>query len=105
MNSSLPFDTNKFDELPISIFICKPVLNADGFHLDYRIVFGNEPFARLLGKENFVDGLVSENIDREKFLMTQFGNLPAPYVGFTLTSLTEHEKISSRDSPFYLFLR
>ena len=97
MNSSLPFDTKKFDELPLGIFICTPVLNADGSRRDYRIVFGNESFARLLGRKDFVGGLVSENIDREKFLSTPLDALPEPYVGFTLTNLTEHEKFSARN--------
>ena len=97
MNSSLPFDTTKFEELPLAIFICKPVLNADGSPRDYRIVFGNEPFARLLGKKNFVGELVSENIDAEKFLTTPLENFPAPYVGFTLAKLSEHEKFSARN--------
>ena len=66
MKSSLPFDTTKFEELPISVIICKPVLNADGSVCDYRIVFGNEPFACLIGKNNFVGELLSENIYKKK---------------------------------------
>ncbi|MBQ4404737.1 MAG: response regulator [Selenomonadaceae bacterium] len=97
MNSSLPLDTTKYDELPISIFICKPVLNADGSTRDYRIVFGNEPFAHLLGKDDFIGKLVSETVDRKKFLSTPFGDLPAPYVGFVLINIAEHEKNSARN--------
>ena len=97
MNSSLPFDTTKFEELPVGIFICKPVLNADGSLRDYRIVFGNEPFARQMGKKDFVDELVSEIIDNEKFLSTPLGDLSAPYVGFVLTSISEYEKFSVRN--------
>ena len=48
MSDSLPFDTSTFEKLPISIIICEPVLNADGSLRDYRIVFGNEPFGRLI---------------------------------------------------------
>ncbi|MBR6888871.1 MAG: response regulator [Selenomonadaceae bacterium] len=97
MNSSLPLDTNKYDELPISIFICKPVLNADGSLRDYRIVFGNEPFAQLLGKDDFIGKLVSETVDRKKFLSTPFEDLPAPYVGFVLVNIAEYEKNSARN--------
>ena len=96
MNSSLPFDTTKFDELPLPIFICKPVLNADGSLRDYRIVFGNEPFAQLLGKKNFVGEFVSQIIDSEKFLSTPPENLIEPYVISTLTKISEHDKFSAR---------
>ncbi len=99
MNSSLPFDTKKFDELPISIIICKPVLNADGSLRDYRIVFGNEPFARLWRSLNkigdFIGELVGENISDKKFLSTPLNDLPAPYVGFILTSIPESKKESA----------
>ena len=65
MNSSLPFDTSKFEELPISIIICEPVKNEDGSPHDYRIVFGNEPFENFWqsrGKANdFIGELVNEN--------------------------------------------
>jgi hypothetical protein len=73
MNSSLPFDTSKFDELPISIIICTPVLNADDSVRDYRIVFGNEQFAGLWGAlrkfYDFVGELVGENLSSEKFFL------------------------------------
>ena len=97
MNSSLPFDTTKFEELPLAIFICTPVLNADGSARDYRIVFGNEPFAGLLGKKNFVGDLIGEVVDGEKFLSAPIENFPAPYVGFTLMKISEHEKLSARN--------
>ena len=97
MNSSLPFDTTRFNELPISIFICTPVLNADGSARDYRIVFGNEPFALQTGKKNFVGELVGEIVDSEKFFAAPFENLPAPYVGFVLIDISEREKFSARN--------
>ena len=96
MTSSLPFDTSKFDELPISIIICKPVLNADGSVRDYRIVFGNEPFAELwqtLSKtDDFIGKFFGENFSGDNFFSTPLNNLPAPYVGFVLNDLTEHNK-------------
>ena len=104
MNSSLPFDTSNFEELPISIIICEPVNNADGSLRDYRIVFGNEPFARLwqnLKKKNdFIGELVEENnlFAAEKILSTPLENLPAPYIGFILTDITEHEKKSAQEN-------
>ena len=98
MKSSLPFDTTKYDELPISTIICKPVLNADGSLRDYRIVFGNEPFARLwtdLGQtKNFVGEFVG-NLNG-KIFSTPLPDLPAPYVGFILTDITDYEKQSAR---------
>ena len=102
MKNSLPFDTKKFDEMPISIIICKPVLNADGSKRDYRIVFGNEPFANLwrgLGKKrNFVSELVDENnLFGEKILPTPLTDLPAPYVGFILTDIADYEKKFARN--------
>ena len=96
MNSPLPFDTTRFNELPISIFICTPVLNADGSTRDYRIVFGNEPFARQTGEKNFVGELVGEIVDSEKFFAAPFENFPAPYVGFILINISEREKFSAR---------
>ena len=100
MNSSLPFDTTKFDELPISIIICKPVLNVDGSARDYRIVFGNEPFAEIwnaLGNaDDFVGALVNENFLTQKFLSTPLKNLPEPFVGFMLTDTTDHDKKFAR---------
>ncbi|MBQ7454728.1 MAG: hypothetical protein IJS69_06750, partial [Selenomonadaceae bacterium] len=100
MNSSLPFDTTTFDELPISIIICKPVLNADGSARDYRIVFGNEPFAKLWnasGKtEDFVGELVNENFLTTKFFSTPLKNLPEPFVGFTLIDTSDHDKKITR---------
>ena len=101
MKSSLPFDTRKFDELPISIIICKPVLNADGSRRDYRIVFGNEPFARLwhgLGKtRDFVGELADENnLFGEKILSSPIPDLPEPYVGFMLTDLADYDKKVAR---------
>ncbi len=101
MNSSLPFDTSKFDELPISIIICTPVLNADDSVRDYRIVFGNEQFAGLWSAlrkfYDFVGELVGENLSSEKFFLTPLNNLPAPYVGFSVTDLSDIEKKSARN--------
>ena len=99
MTASLPFDTSKFDELPINIIICTPVLNADGSARDYRIVFGNEPFAQMWSTfkaDDFVGEFVGENFLGEKFLLTPLKNLPAPYVGFILTDVTDYEKNSAR---------
>ncbi len=104
MNSSLPFDTSNFEKLPISIIICEPVTNADGSLRDYRIVFGNEPFARLWQnlkkKTDFIGELVEENnlLAEEKILSTPLENLPAPYVGFILTDITEHAKKTARNN-------
>ena len=104
MNSSLPFNTSNFEELPISIIICEPVKNTDGSLRDYRIVFGNEPFARLwqsLGKANdFIGKFAGENnlISGGKILSTQMNNLPAPYTGFILTDLSDYEKKSARNN-------
>ena len=98
MNSSLPFDTTNYDELPLSIIICKPVMNADGTERDYRIVFGNEPFVRLMGNEDFNGKLVSENIDAKKFLKVPLENLPEPYVGFVLINISDHENFSARNN-------
>ncbi len=104
MNSSLPFDTSKFEELPISIIICEPVKNEDGSLHDYRIVFGNEPFENFWQNRNrtkdFIGELVNENnlLGGGKILSTPLNNLPAPYVGFILTDITEHEKKSARNN-------
>ena len=100
MNSSLPFDTTKFDELPINIIICEPVLNADGSERDYRIVFGNEPFANLWRTLNklgdFLGALVNENFFDGKIVLTPLNNLPAPYVGFVITDVSDYDKKSAR---------
>ncbi|MBR4903508.1 MAG: response regulator [Selenomonadaceae bacterium] len=102
MNSSLPFDTSNFEELPISIIICEPVKNADGSLRDYRIAFGNEPFARfwqsLNKSEDFIGAFTGENnlLGGGKVLSTPINNLPAPYVGFILTDISEYEKKSAR---------
>lgn len=97
---SLPFDTSKYEDLPISIIICKPVLNADGSRRDYRIVFGNEPFARMwsgLGKtKDFVGELVEENLSAKKFFLTPLKTLQEPFIGFVLTDITDYEKKSAR---------
>ncbi|MBR4153510.1 MAG: response regulator [Selenomonadaceae bacterium] len=104
MNSSLPFDTSNFEELPISIIICEPVANADGSLRDYRIVFGNEPFDRLWQslnrKDNFIGELAGENnlLANEKFIATPLDNLPAPYVGFILTNDIKHDKKTEREN-------
>ena len=104
MNSSLPFDTSNFEELPISIIICEPVANADGSLRDYRIVFGNEPFDRLWQslnkKDNFIGELAGENnlLANEKFIATPLDNLPAPYVGFILTNGIKRDKKTEREN-------
>ena len=55
---ALPFDTTPYDRLPISTILCEPALDPDGTVRDYRIVYGNEVFARdwrrLCGDEAFV---------------------------------------------------
>ena len=100
MNCSLPFDVSKYDELPISVIICKPVSKADGSGRDYRIVFGNESFARLwrnLGKTtDFIGKTVGENFSGEKILSTPIKNLPEPFAGFILTDVTAYERKSAR---------
>ncbi|MBO4779591.1 MAG: PAS domain-containing protein, partial [Selenomonadaceae bacterium] len=100
MTASLPFDTTKFDELPINIILCKPVLNADGSARDHRIVFGNETFIEWRqagnGERNFFGKLVSEILSGEKVLSTPLKNLPEPYTGFILTDVTDYEKKSAR---------
>ena len=102
MNSSLPFDTTKFNELPTGIIICQPVLNADGSASYYRIVFGNEPFADIwknLGKKNdFIGALIDENFLTEKFSSMPLKNLPEPFVGFMLIDTTEHDKKFAHDN-------
>ncbi|MCR5833035.1 MAG: response regulator [Selenomonadaceae bacterium] len=102
MYSSLPFDTTKFDELPISIIICQPVFNADGSAKDYRIVFGNEQFANqwnTLGKNSDFRGeLVNDNLPQNKFISTPLNNLPKPYVGFILTDTTEYNRQNAKDN-------
>jgi len=104
MTSSLPFDTAKYDELPVSIIICEPVLSADGSLRDYRIVFGNESFAQFwrdAGKaSDFVGALVNENnlLDGEKILPAPLKNLPAPYVGFVLRNISDCEKQTARNN-------
>ena len=40
--SPLPFDTTKYDDLPMSAVIYKPVPNEDGSSFDYIIVYANE---------------------------------------------------------------
>ncbi|MBR1805316.1 MAG: response regulator [Selenomonadaceae bacterium] len=119
MDSSLPLDTSKFDELKIGTIICEPVLNADGSLRDYRIVFGNEAFARLwktFGQtDDFIGAFVVENglSGDEIFTSNAFTNtlrrgelcvhfqriddLPAPYVGFFVTDLSDSEKTSARE--------
>lgn len=102
MYSSLPFDTTKFDELPISIIICQPVFNADGSAKDYRIVFGNEQFANqwnAFGKKSDFHGeLVNDNLPQNKFISTPLNNLPKPYVGFILTDTTEYNRQNAKDN-------
>ncbi|MBR2519767.1 MAG: response regulator [Selenomonadaceae bacterium] len=120
MNNSLPLNTSKFDELTIATIICEPVLNAGGSLRDYRIVFGNEAFARLWRDfghvEDFFGALIvesglagNENLtSSHAFLMTlrrrellvhfqPMNELPAPYVGFFLTNVSEYEKSSARE--------
>ena len=120
MNSSLPLDTAKFNELTIAAIICEPVLNIGGSLRDYRIVFGNEAFAHIwhdFGQvEDFVGALVIENglasneilTPSQAFLKTlrrgelcvhfqPMKELPAPYVGFFLTNVSEYEKISAQE--------
>ena len=43
---ALPFDTTPYDKLPISTMIYEPVYHADGSLRDFRVVYGNEIFAR-----------------------------------------------------------
>ena len=45
-NLELPFDTTPYDKLPISTMIYEPVYHADGSLKDFRVVYGNEIFAR-----------------------------------------------------------
>ncbi len=101
MTASLPFDTTKFDELPLDIIICKPVLNADGSVRDNRIVFGNESFAErwrtLNGTSNFIGVLVSDILSGRKILTAPLKNLPAPYVGFVLTDVADFDRKSARE--------
>ncbi len=40
-NFSLPFDTIKYDDLPISTVICEPLLNEYGLLCDYKILYAN----------------------------------------------------------------
>ena len=43
---ALPFDTSKYDTLPISTMIYEPVYNDDGSLRDFRLAYGNQIFAR-----------------------------------------------------------
>ena len=95
MTSSLPFDTTKYDELPLSIIICKPVMNANGSVRDYRIIFGNEHFKRLTG-DMFAGEKLSDTINAEKFLKTRIEDIPEPYVGFFLIKISDMSEQISR---------
>ena len=46
MTNTLPFDTSPYDKLPVSVMIYEPIYRADGSLRDFRIVYGNEIFAR-----------------------------------------------------------
>ena len=43
---TLPFDPTPYDRLPVSVMIYEPVYKAGGALRDFRIVYGNEIFAR-----------------------------------------------------------
>ena len=46
----LPFDTAKYDDLPVGVFIYEPIRRADGSLLDYRVVYGNAAYALMWEK-------------------------------------------------------
>ena len=46
MANILPFDTTPYDKLPVSVMIYEPVSRNGGASRDFRIVYGNEIFAR-----------------------------------------------------------
>ena len=115
---ALPFDTTPYDKLPISTMIYEPVYHADGSLRDFRVVYGNEIFAR--------DWLLTYHEERtlmdeyslsmlEKFLtepphpfstympMVNFHlhfvpitNLPAPYAGVVMTNLNDYGEKEAR---------
>ena len=95
MTGSLPMDVTKYAELPLGIIICKPVMNTDGTERDYRIVFGNEHFAKMMGGA-FTGETVSEIIDAEKYLMTRLEDVPEPYVGFIVIKIADMSEQISR---------
>lgn len=45
-NNSLPFDTSKYDDLPISTVIYEPVFDDDANLKDYRILYANAPLKK-----------------------------------------------------------
>ncbi|MBR6013220.1 MAG: response regulator [Selenomonadaceae bacterium] len=46
MKNLMPLDTSVYDDLPVTIFIYKAVLDSDSVICDYRIVYGNKEFIK-----------------------------------------------------------
>ena len=107
----LPFDTSKYDDLPISTVIYEPYTNFNISKCEYRIVYINDAFAaewNFYRPNEVVQKLMDENSQRgtsfsyyikEKDVHVHFQsvkNLPPPYIGFFLTNVTEYEEKSAK---------
>ena len=67
MSFKLPFDTSRYDDIPISIMIYEPTFRADGSRLDYLVRYANKAFARdwkqIYGNDRYIGaGLVESTL-------------------------------------------
>ena len=118
---ALPFEPEKYDDLPISVFVYEPVLRPDGVR-DFRILYGNGIFIRdwqriyknsawrgaLLRESTLMDEYSLSMLER--FLteaphafstyipmvhlhlyFEPIATLPSPVMGFFMTNLTDYQ--------------
>ncbi len=107
----LPFNTSKYDDLPIGTVIYEPYMNFNKLSAEYRIVYINDTFAadwsfyrpnevvRKLMDEHSRWGTAFSYYIEDKDIHVHFQpikNLPAPYIGFFLTNVSEYESKSAK---------
>ena len=124
--SALPFNTERYDDLGVSVFFYEPLRRGNGQVRDFRIVYGNESFtrdwearyhsdpvgkfmirSRVLDKYTVekLKAYVEEEPKPFSSYLPQSGmhvhfapvpGLPEPYAGFFLTNITEDEERDAR---------
>ena len=122
----LPFDTGAYDALPVSVLIYETLTGEDGAVQDFRIVYGNDAYARewrashkspdFLGRMLLGEHLWNqETIDRmiafrtqppqpfstflpetDRHLHFQPLTIDDRFAGFFITNITEYEESTSR---------
>ena len=62
---TLPFETESYDNLPISTFVYEPILHKDGSLKDYCVVYANHIFARdwkdIYHNDNYIGAYLKES--------------------------------------------